>query len=118
MEGKGGKTSDSGSHRPRARNFSPLDLLKTNKKSVSLGLVVIGAFALLSTVLSVNLSGESVEDLEENENAKSSSEFSGPVSVQNKGIERVGFVLVSRVSWTLLHTHWIICTLGSSVFMG
>ena len=65
-------------------------MFKTNKKSVSLGLVVIGAFALLSTVLSVNLNHEDVEELSEveNENAKSSFDLVDPFSVLDK--ERVG----------------------------
>ena len=56
-------------------NLNPLEMFKTNKKSVSLGLVVIGAFALLSTVLSVNLSHKDAGDATaevKNENAKSS----------------------------------------------
>jgi len=53
--------------------FSPSDFVRSHKKIVSLGLAVIGAFALISTVLSVNLDGEaSLED------SKSSPQIFGP----------------------------------------
>ena len=74
--------------------LNPLEMFKTNKKSVSLGLVVIGAFAILSTVLSVNLNKEDAEELSkvENENAKSSSDPVGPVQCRTKkGCGWVGF---------------------------
>ena len=72
MEGVKNK-SDNSAKRSRVINLNPLELFKTNKKSVSLGLVMIGAFALLSTVLSVNLSQKESGDSEvKNENAKSS----------------------------------------------
>ena len=71
---KSEQSAAAAAQRPRAVNLNPLDMFKTNKKSVSLGLVVIGAFALLSTVVSVSLTQDSAkeEQTEENENAKSS----------------------------------------------
>ena len=59
----------------RIKSVDPLLLLKTNRKSVSLGLVVIGAFALLSTLLTVNLSPDSLDGSQDTaeESAKSCS---------------------------------------------
>ena len=57
--------------RARASNFNIMNMFKTNKKPVSVGLVVISVFALVSTVLSVNTNQESANDLEENANSSS-----------------------------------------------
>ena len=57
--------------RMKVNLFDPV--LRTNNKTVSLGLVVIGAFALLSAVLSVNSLWDLLIDSKDSrqENAKS-----------------------------------------------
>ena len=41
------------------------DFVKTNKKSVSFGVIVIGVLAVVSTVCSVNVTGSSVSSHQE-----------------------------------------------------